>query len=288
MKVSGLQALILPGLLALTSTATADNDYGPFDYPFLVYGGGFWPTLSSEVGINGDVLPPAPPISIEDTLNVPDGKGVGWGGATWHFKSRHALELEYFSLKRNGSVSDTFTPPIQVGDSFIEGGSINTSYDTTVTRLTYGYSILSGERSRLLLKGGLHIAKLQAGLGLSGQICLPTTVPTTPPGCPAAGTSASSEDVTAPMPHFGAAYTYLLTPSLAVRMHAMGFAISLESIDGSIVDIGADVAWQFAEHFGVGAGARYFNAKVSSEGDELNGEFKFDYFGPTLYIYATF
>ena len=165
---------------------------------------------------------------------------------------------------------------------------IATSFDTSVARLTYGYSLIRNERMDLQLNAGLHIASLEAGFALSGNVCDLTTSPTTPPGCPAATTGAETEDVTAPLPHIGGSIDYAISPSVAINFQVIGFAIEIDSIDGSIVELDADLAWQPFENFGGGIGLRYFNTNVESNGSDLSGEFDFEYFGPVVYILATF
>jgi len=278
----------LVAIFAYSTSANAQNEYEKFNNPWRVYIGGYWPNPSSELSINGDILPPREPASVEDVLGLEESKGVAWGGIGWHISRRNSLELESFRLNRNGGISGTFTPPVEVGDFFIESGAIATSYDTSLTRLTYGFSIMRSERMDFQLKAGLHIAKLEAGVQISGEICGPMTVPSSPPGCPPAGSEAASEDVTAPLPHFGASFAYALTPSLAMSFQAVGFAIEIDSIDGSIIELDADIAWQPFEHFGFGAGFRYFNTNVKAGNSELNGEFDFEYIGPVVYFEATF
>ena len=279
--------MIVVGLLA-GLPANADEQDNWFNDSWRVYAGVFYASLNSEININGEVVPPGPPIDVEDLLAVGDGKTVGWAGVTWIFAPRHSIEFEYFVLNRDGIVSDTFTPPIQVGDTFIENGQITTSYDTSVGRLTYGFSVIRTDRSRLWLKAGLHFASLSVALDLAGAVCNPTTTPSIPPGCPTASTGAEDEDVSAPLPHFGLSYAYALTPNVAFRVAAMGFAIELDSIEGSIIELETDIAWQPWRNVGFGVGARYFNADVESTGSELNGAFKMEYFGPAIYIQATF
>ena len=289
MRTSRLQEFAVLGLLAITSSASADGEYANIDNSFRVYVGGFWPEIDSQLSINSDLLPePLPPVDVEDLLGVPDSDGAAWGGIMWRIASRHNLELEYFELNRNGDASDTYSPPLQFGDYYIEGGEISTAYDTALTRLTYGYSLVHSERTDFKLKAGLHVMKLEAGISVSGLICGPSTVPSVPPGCPAAGSGTASESVTAPVPHFGASYLFAMTPTLALRVQAIGFAIELDSLDGSIVEFDADVAWQPWQNFGIGAGFRYFNSNVKSTGSELNGEFDFEYLGPAVYVQATF
>ena len=233
-------------------------------------------------------MPPIPPIDVEDILGVPDSKTVAWGGISWQFARRHSIEFEGFALNRSNSVSDTFDPPFQIGDTFLEDGTITTTYDTAVYRLTYGFSAIRSERSNLQLKAGLHIASMEAGLSISGAVCNPDTVPAEPPGCPQAGTGRETEDVTAPLPHFGVSWAYALSPKWAFNVAGMGFAVEINDIDGSIYEFNADFAWRPLRHFGVGLGYRYFTVNIESGGSDLKGEFEFDYHGPAIYIDATF
>jgi hypothetical protein len=288
MKTNWKQAIVFFAIFTTAIPASADGEYERFHDSFRVYLGGFWPTINSEILINGDVLPPGTIIDVEDLLSVTDSKGAAWGGVAWHFANRHSMEFEHFSLDREGGTDDTFSPPIQFGDSSIESGAINTAYNTSLSRLTYGFSLTRSERAEFQLKAGLHVAKLEAGVQLAGQICDPSTVPTEPPNCPPLGTAVASEDVTAPLPHFGAAFTYAMTPTLALSLQAIGFGVKIDSIEGSIFELDADVAWQPWRHFGVGAGLRYFKTSVKGGNSELDGEFNFEYLGPTLYIHATF
>jgi hypothetical protein len=282
-KTSWLRTAFFLPLLAISSLAWG-QDLPDRDNRFRVYLGGFWPQIDSKIAINGEDLEPLPPINVEDVLRVPDSKGAAWGGIDWRISKRNTLEFEYFALNRNGGISDTFSPPLEVGDSFIESGEINTFYDTSVMRLTYGYSLLSSERMDLQLKAGLHVAKLEAGLQILGQICTPNTAPAVPPGCPTAQTDTASQDVTAPLPHFGASFTYSFSETWGMRLTAIGFAIEIDSLEGSIVELDADVAWKPWKQLGIGAGWRYFNTNVKAGNSTLNGEFDFEYSGPTVFI----
>ena len=79
-----------------------------------------------------------------------------------------------------------------------------------------------------------------------------------------------------------------MTPNTAFRVAGVGFAIELDNIDGSLIEIDADIAWQPWRHVGFGIGYRYFKGDVDSKGSDLNGAFEFEYFGPALYVAVTF
>ena len=58
-------------VLAAGAASAQDNPtYAQFNDRFRVYLGGFWPEVDSKIGINGDFLPPGPPVDVEDTLGV--------------------------------------------------------------------------------------------------------------------------------------------------------------------------------------------------------------------------
>ncbi len=69
----------------------------------------------------------------------------------------------------------------------------------------------------------------------------------------------------------------------SVAACVLGFALEINNIEGSLLELDADVIYHPWEHVGFGAGFRYFNANVESKGSRLNGEFDFKYFGPVLY-----
>ena len=276
--------------LAVSMGASAQSyetgEFASFNSKYRLYLGGFYPDLSSKITVNGSIVTP-PPIDVEDKLGVDNGKLVAWGGGRWRISQRNSVELELFQLKRDGFV-DLVPDPVEVGDLIIESGSISTFFDVGITRLTYGFSLSRSEQSDLQLKAGLHIADLAVGLQLSGAVC-DVSLGQMPPGCPAGQTPPlQSEDVTAPLPHFGVSWAYAFSPSLMTEVRAIGFAIEVNDIDGKLYEVSGDLVWQPRETFGVGLGLRYFNVNVNATKADLNGEFDLRYFGPAISLVAQF
>ena len=122
-----LSKLIASGIamsLLVSSVAVAADDNPMLNDSWRVFVGAFNANVDSKIGFNNDDFPNLPPIDVEDVLGVDDSKTVAMAGVTWHFGKRHAVELEFFSLNRSFSLSDTFVPPIQVEDIYIEDGTL--------------------------------------------------------------------------------------------------------------------------------------------------------------------
>lgn len=272
--------------LVTPAVAQDNGEFASFNDTFRVYIGAFTPTLSSEVTINGDNVSP-PPLDLEDALGVSDSETVLWGGFQWIISQRNSIELEFFQLNRDGVV-DLFPDPVAVGDLIIESGSIDSAFDLAVTRVTYGFALKRSERMNLRIKGGLHIGDFSVGLQLQGAVC-DVGLGQMPPGCPVGQTPPlESETVTAPLPHFGVSYDYAISEKVAVRFQVLAFAIEIDNIDGSLVELDADIDWKPWRNFGFGLGLRYYKFDVEAKGSNLNGKFNLEYYGPAVYVAGSF
>ena len=216
-----------------------------------------------------------------------------WGGGRWRISRRNQLEFEFVDLNRNGRVAADGTFD-DIGDIVIGvGAQLDSTFDVTLARMTYGFSLVRNERMDVTLKAGLHLADLSVSIQFKGAVCEvdPTNMMCDPnSGPPITGSAAllESEEITAPLPHFGGSFGYAFTPTITARFQVIGFALELDTIDGSLVEVDADISWHPWRHFGVGAGVRYFDVNVKSKGSDLNGEVDFSYFGPVIYVASTF
>jgi len=267
--------------------AAAQPSYSDvFEQRFQIYLGIFVPQTNSDIKINGEVLPPVPGLDFEDVFGLEDSKTVGWGGARWHISRRNHLEFEFFKLDRNGTRTG-ISEPIQVGDSIIQAGAqVDSSFDMSLGRLTYGFSVIQKERLDFQVKAGLHIVDLSAAIQAFGEVCVDGETP--PCQIFVQTPQVESESVTAPLPHLGLSFGYAITPSVAARLQALVFALEVDNIKGSLFEFDADVVWNPWEHVGFGLGMRMFQIKVEASNSELDGEFDFNYWGPTVYVIGSF
>jgi hypothetical protein len=271
--------LIAPDLLAETDSTRNRIK----DDRFSLYLGGFFPQINSGIRLDSS-LGIGEDISFEETLGLEDTDSVLWGGAIWRISRRNMLEFEYFQLNRSGGVR-AVTDPFQIGNSLVQAGAqVESKFDVGIGRLTYAYAIVADERKEFAVKAGLHWASVDAALRLSGAVI------DIPSGQPIAAGSTKTEegDISAPLPHAGLSFSYAITPKLLARAQGLGFALSVGDYSGSLIDAGVDLAYSPWRHFGFGAGIRYFALRLEAENNRLDGEFDFDYWGPTLFGVVSF
>jgi hypothetical protein len=271
--------LIAPDLLAETdSTRNRIRDER-----FSLYLGGFFPQVNSGIRLDSN-LDIGGDVSFEETLGLEDSDSVLWGGAIWRISRRNQLEFEYFQLNRSGGVR-AVTDPFPIGNSLVQAGAqVESKFDVGIGRLTYGFAFVEDERKALTLKAGLHWASVDAAVKLTGAIIDTQTNQTIIAG----STITEQGEVSAPLPHLGLSFSYSITPKLLARAQGLGFALNVGDYSGSLIDAGVDLAYSPWRHFGFGAGIRYFAIRLEAENNRLDGEFDFNYWGPTLFGVVSF
>jgi len=287
--------LLLAGVIGVFSVpvlAETEKQHPVHEARFGFWLGGFFPDISSTISINGEVIENPPDLSLEEIFGLEDSKSVLWGGANWRISNRNMIEFEFANLNRNATTELVTDEPIEIGDSIVDAGvRIDTTFDLALARLTYGYSVVRNEKMDLQLKAGLHLTDIAASikLGAGVRVCQPGDI--VPDDCEVQTGSTDrleSSDITLPLPHLGVSFSYAITPKIALRTQVIGFALEINDIKGSLVELDADVIYHPWRRFGLGAGARYFAANIESTGSHLNGEFDFEYFGPVVYAKFTF
>jgi hypothetical protein len=270
--------------------------YNPMlDDKFSLWIGGFFPNVKSTIRLDSNSITlPGDEIDFENFLGLEDSKSVLWGGFRWHANYRNQLEVEINNLNRTGSVSAS-TGDVNIGDqTIIAGAQIDTQFDLALVRLTYGFSVIRKQKHDLAVKAGVHMAFVGLKIDAFGDIQDVDTGMTVcnPSPCQA---SIETSDYTLPLPHLGLSYTYAITPKWGLRTQALGFAIKIGDIKGTMAEFDLDVHYQPWEHVGFGGGLRYWDLTVeySDDGSEggyspINGEFQYKYWGPALYILGSF
>lgn len=281
--------------LGFSTEGTAKDNFTGYDYSpmlddkFSLWIGGFFPDVESSIRLDSDSGNIGDEIDFENFLGLEDSKTTLWGGFRWRMSRRNSLEFEFNNLNRSGSVTAT-TNPIDVGgETIVAGARIDTQFDLTLARLTYGFAALRKEKHELAVKAGFHIAATSLKMDVFGDVLDVDTGMTICNPSPCQAEPIESDDYTIPLPHLGLSYTYAFTPKWGLRAQGIGFAIKIDDISGVMTEVDLDLHYQPWKHVGIGGGIRYWDLTIKDTGDSfLQGEFQYKYWGPAIYLLGSF
>lgn len=266
----------------VTPTHSASREQSIFADKLQLRLGVFWPEINSAGEVSGKAGRGSR-LDLERHLGLDESKTTIYGGLTWNVRPRHTLELEYFDLSRDAVKKAS--RQLDIGDTTVlAGGQIDTSFKLSITRLTYGYTILEREKYLVHIIAGVHYARLQADLLLSGALILNGE----PVHVQEGDAIAELDSTEAPLPHFGLDYRYELSTNWTAHTSVMGLDLSIDNYDGTLIEANVSVQYQINKHIGMGAGVKYFDIDVSRKKKDKNYQYDFEFYGPAVFITATF
>ena len=237
----------------------------------------FYPTISSTAHIDATATQrPGTTLSLEDNLDLSDRKGTPYLNLGMRLGENWRIEFEYYALNR--SASRVLDRQIEWGDTtFPVGASVNSTFDTTIYRLTGGWSFVKTQQAEAGLAFGLHITDFKTRLEGQGTGVLTGT-----------GFQSEGHDALAPLPTVGMYGTYAVAPQVFLRGRVDFLSLKYQDYDGRLVNFMGAVDWRVAKNVGVGAGYRYVDYKLDATKSDFTGEVRYKFKGPTLFVNVGF
>jgi opacity protein-like surface antigen len=237
----------------------------------------FYPTISSTARLD---LPgtnrPGTVISLEDELDLADRKSTPYlqlGMRAW---TNWRFEFEYYLLNR--SASKSITRQIDWGDeTFPAGATLDTKFDTSIYRLTAGYSFYRTTQAEAGVGFGLHVTDITTRLSGTGTV-----------GGGTASFQNEGHDVLAPLPTVGLFGTYRFTDQLSVRGRADYLSLTIGDYHGRLTNAFGGLDWRFTKNVGAGVGYRYVKYNLRVEKSNFHGEVDYTFKGPTFFLNVGF
>lgn len=233
----------------------------------------FRPDLRSTVRIddaaadlNGTAL------SLERDLGLADSKSVGALLVGVRLGERWRGEFETFRLSRSGQrrIDTSFT----IGDTVYDATALLTSeFDTTVHRLSAGYSLLRTPTAEAGLTVGLHVTRFDFAVQGDGSV-----------GGQPATLRRERADGTAPLPTIGLYGTWAFAPNWAANARLDYFAIHHDGYDGRLVNLQGTVFYRVSPNLALGLGWRQDDYRLGIARGELAGQIDYRFRGPQLLI----
>ena len=264
--------LILPG------SAKAEEGYGPGTDKWKFELGVFFPAISTDlqVDINDPIL------DVENVLGLSDDEAIARLDGYWRFARKHRLGFGYYRLNRDAR--KVLEGDIEIGDEIWYGGAlVDSDLSMDFYQLKYLYSFYQGEKWEIAGSIGGYWIRLKTTVALAAEISSPPAP--NPPGTPIqVGQRFESDTFEGPLPLLGLHFDYYITPKWMVTLKGGYFQLTVNDYKGRILNLGANLEYQFTKMFGLGLGYDSFRLEV--EADKADGFASVDYEYRGVQIYG--
>lgn len=267
-SVAAAAALALGSVSAMAEAPT-DRYWAGLEY--------FYPTISSTAHIDATATQrPGTSVSLEDNLDLSDRKGTPYVDLGMRLGENWRIEFEYYALNR--SSTRVLDRQINWGDTtFPVGATVSSTFDSTIYRLTGGWSFIKTQQAEAGFGFGLHMTDFKTKLQGQGTGILT-----------GAGFQTEGHNAFAPLPTVGLYGTYVVAPQVMVRSRIDFLSLKYQDYDGRLVNFMAAVDWRFAKNVGAGLGFRYVDYKLDATKSNFTGEVRYKFKGPTIFVNAGF
>jgi hypothetical protein len=241
--------------------------------------GGFRPSIDSTLRVDDAGGGNGTQFNAENALGLPRRKTLPWGLIGVRLGDRWRIEVEHFALNR--SVRQfAITETLVVDDTtFPVSARIDTDFDSKVTRVSGGLSLVKTDSAEFGFVVGAHVTQFQ--FGISGVFSAGGGAPAT--------LRREERDATVPLPTAGLFASVDVAPGVKLHGRADVFSFSHRGYDGRLLNLQANVTWHFTPNIGIGAGYRFNDYRLEADrGQDFRGRVEYEFRGPQLFLDARF
>jgi hypothetical protein len=265
---SSTGALVIPlflmaSLFILQGTAMAsEGGWGPGQDRWKFQLGGYFPSINSDMQIEINDTD----IDLEEKLGLDENDALWRVDGSWRFARKHRLKFGYYGFDREASKS--LVEDLTIGDEvWYAGAFVKTDWTMDYYTLSYLYSFYQGEKWEIAGYLGAYWVRLKVALALAAALDRPP-LGNLPPGGPEdllIGDRVESESFEGPLPLLGLSFDYYITPKWMASFKAGYFQLSIDQFKGRLLNLGANIEYQFTRMFGLGLGYDSFNLNLEAE-----------------------
>ena len=265
--------IVVIGAVGIFTPATAMADegegWGPGQDKWKFALGGFFPAINTELQVNGADI--GDDIDIEDKLGFSENDSIWRLDGYWRFFKRHRLGFGFYQFNRDAS--HTLEENIEIGDIiFNQGSKVSSELNLQFYTIDYMYSFYQGEKWEI--SGGLGAYWVNFEFSAKAYVLVDDE--------PVVD-AAQSSDFNGPLPFVGLSFEYWITPKWLAVASGGYFQLSVNDIDGSLINLGAKLEYQFTKTFGLGLGYDYFRIDVTGDDGDLRTDIVYKFSGVQAY-----
>jgi hypothetical protein len=266
--------VLLVSIILCSTSALAGEESPVGKDKFKLSVGGFFSTIDSQLKINSKSIGMGTAIDLESDLGFDEDVSLGRIEGYWRFAKKHRLYVGYYGFDRDAV--HTLDKEIVIDDKvFVVGADLYSNWEVDFFYAAYGYSFFQGEKWELSGTFGLYY--LNTVFTTTGAAYINGA----PGGITRERTEEASLDL--PIPLFGLAAEYYITPKWRAAVRVNYFTISLDEWSGHVFDTSAYLEYLFHKNFGIGLGYLYFDTDVERDRDRRIVHLDYRYSGVQLY-----
>jgi hypothetical protein len=271
-----IQTMAMVAALMVSASTFAQDSIHPYlDSKFRLSVGGFYPTQSVTLSVEG----PNPlfdgDFDLEGSVGLRDREGLWIGEFGWQFGEKWAINAQYFQTSRNRQF--VLQKQIEWKDIVYDvGADIAAGTDASITRLFFSRKMLKYGRHDLQLGAGIHW--LTVGAFIEGNATLDDQT---------VEFRASAVSAEAPLPNLGAWYRYAPSDRWMFSLRADWFSASFGDISGRLINLFAGVNYRVYKNFGVGVNYQRFSLDGRVKESDWRGDLEVIYSGPQFVVGGT-
>jgi len=266
----------LSGIVFCATSALANEDSTVGKDKFRLNVGGFLPAIDSELIINSKTLGQGTRIDLEEDLGFDEDVSIVRLDGYWRFAKRHRLYFGYYGFDRDAI--KTLEDQIRIADKLFDVGvSLYTNWEIDFLQASYAYSFIQTQKWEL--SGSFGVYYLDTAITLRGE----GSISNGQGGWIIAGQVSEGESVGLPIPLFGLAAEYHITPKWRAKVGGRYFTLSIDEWSGSLLEASVNLEYLFHKNFGIGTGYTYFNVDVERDRETRISELDYTYNGVQIY-----
>lgn len=231
--------------------------------------GAFFDSIDSIVVRNAADGAIGTDIDLESLLGLSDEETLANLDVIYRIGTYHRIEFGYLGADRSGQ--KTLERTIEFGDQvFPAGTTIHTSFDTSIYRLGYAYSLINDPQKELGVMGGVHYSKFKTEVVESDS-----------------GQREVSNAAT-PLPVIGLHGSVALGQKSRLGARIQFFRMDFHSYEGSLNFATLDWQRRFGESLRLGIGYNYYAFNLESRENDVRGTLEVRHHGPEVFFNMAF
>lgn len=212
-------------------------------------------------------------IDFENDLGFNKNVGTFLGNFQWRASRRSRFDFTYYRINRSSDY--VLQRDIRFRDhTYNVNAMVSSFFNTSIYRISYGYSIFSRKKYEAGLTIGVHAVRASVGLAASGNNI--------------GGEVSDDFRFTAPIPDLGIWGGYVFSNRVAVNAEFDYLAMTIDNTSGRVIAYNITCSYKILENLDAALGYTGLNFKIDVERERANGHLRWGYNGPSLTVTFSF